>query len=75
MIIATHVFRLGIDEPYIQYVIYVRTIYQLYSFRQESGRAGRDGLNSQSIVMILKGLPESLQKVQLPVISRVKGSQ
>jgi superfamily II DNA helicase RecQ len=56
-------------------VIHVGPIYQLRSFAQESGQAERDGVRSQSIIMMPEGLPESLQKARPRTISRVKGSR
>jgi RecQ family ATP-dependent DNA helicase len=75
VVIATNAFRLGIDEPNVRCVIHIGPIYQLRSFAQESGRVGRDGVRSQSIIMIPKGLPESLRKARPRTISRVKGSR
>jgi RecQ family ATP-dependent DNA helicase len=75
VVIATNAFGLGIDEPNVRCVIHVGPIHQLRSFAQESGRAGRDGVRSQSIIMMPKGLPESLRKARPRTISRVKGSR
>jgi superfamily II DNA helicase RecQ len=75
VIIATNAFGLGIDEPNVRCVIHVGTIHQLRSFGQESGRAGRDGATSQSIIRMPQGLPESLRKMRPPTMSRVRGSR
>lgn len=75
VVIATKAFGLGIDEPNVRCVIHVGAIYRLRSFAQESGRAGRDGVRSQSIIMMPKGMAESLQKVRPRMVSRVKGSR
>jgi RecQ family ATP-dependent DNA helicase len=75
VVIATNAFGLGIDEPNVRCVIHVGTIYRLRSFAQESGRAGRDGARSQSIIMMPQGMAESLQKVRPRPISRVRGGR
>jgi ATP-dependent DNA helicase RecQ len=43
VIVASNAFGLGIDKPEVRAVIYARPIYQVRSYRQESGWAGRDG--------------------------------
>ncbi|KAK4954095.1 hypothetical protein LTR28_006312 [Elasticomyces elasticus] len=48
---ATNALGLGIDRPSIRVVIHVGVPRQMRPFAQESGRAGRDGLPSESIVM------------------------
>lgn len=48
---ATNALGLGIDRQSIRVVIHVGVPRQMRSFAQESGRAGRDGLPSESIIM------------------------
>lgn len=62
VIVATNAFGLGIDEPDICVVVYIRTIHQMPNYGQESGRVGRDGKRSQAIIMMPAGQQEALQK-------------
>ncbi|KAI8931122.1 hypothetical protein NX059_012132 [Plenodomus lindquistii] len=48
---ATTMLGLGIDAEGVRVVIHVTMCFQLMQFVQESGRAGRSGLNSESIVL------------------------
>ncbi|KAG9241062.1 P-loop containing nucleoside triphosphate hydrolase protein, partial [Calycina marina] len=64
VIIATNAFGLGIDQPDVRCVIHVGPIYQIRSYGQESGRAGRDGERCQAIIVMPKGKQEALQKAQ-----------
>ena len=49
--VATNALGLGVDLPNIRAVIHVDGFRSLRDFGQESGRAGRDGLASESIVI------------------------
>ena len=52
MVIATNALGLGIDMPNIQAVIHVDGPRNMRDFGQESGRGGRDGQMSYSIIMV-----------------------
>jgi superfamily II DNA helicase RecQ len=50
---ATNMLSLGLDAPGVRVVIHVDMCFLLYQYIQESGRAGRQGLPSKSLVLVL----------------------
>lgn len=54
VIVATNALGMGIDQPDIRLVIHVEMPSQVRGFVQESGRGGRDGLMSYSVVVCKK---------------------
>jgi superfamily II DNA helicase RecQ len=48
---ATNALGLGVDAPTIRVVIHVGVVRRLRDYAQESGRAGRDGLQSEAIIL------------------------
>jgi len=55
VICATSAFGMGINKENIRYVIHYHMPTQMESFLQEIGRAGRDGLDSISILLYANG--------------------
>jgi superfamily II DNA helicase RecQ len=48
---ATNALGLGVDAPTIRAVVHVGIVRKVRHYAQESGRAGRDGLASEAIIM------------------------
>ena len=71
VIVATNALGLGIDNPKVRVVIHAEGPRNLRDFAQESGRAGRDGRVSESVVMMAEGYQHGQERMQ----QYLKGSE
>jgi superfamily II DNA helicase RecQ len=55
VIVATSALGMGVDIPDIRCILHVDWPFTVLDYAQESGRAGRDGLRSEAIMIVQEG--------------------
>lgn len=62
VMVATNAFGMGIDKPDVRLVLHIDLPDSIEAYFQEAGRAGRDGLNSRSIILYSNSDKAKLEK-------------
>jgi superfamily II DNA helicase RecQ len=55
VIVATSALGMGVDIPDVRCIIHIDWPFTMLDYAQESGRAGRDGLRSEAVLMVQDG--------------------
>jgi superfamily II DNA helicase RecQ len=65
VIVATSALGMGVDIPDIRCIIYMDWPFSALDYAQESGRAGRDGLRSEAVMIAQEGNQQVAEDKQI----------
>jgi len=67
VIVATSALGMGVDIPDIRCIIHIDWPFTVLDYAQESGRAGRDGLRSEAVMIVQEGEQRAAEDKQAEV--------
>jgi superfamily II DNA helicase RecQ len=67
VIVATSALGIGVDIPDIWCIIHINWPFTVLDYAQESGRAGRDGLRSEAVMIVQEGEQRAAEDKQAEV--------
>jgi RecQ family ATP-dependent DNA helicase len=67
VIVATSALGMGVDIPDIRCIIHIDWPFTVLDYAQESGRAGRDGLRSEAVMIVQEGQQRAAEDKQAEV--------
>jgi superfamily II DNA helicase RecQ len=67
VIVATSALGMGVNIPNIWCIIHINWLFTVLDYAQESGRAGRDGLRSEAVMIVQEGQQRAAEDKQAEV--------
>ena len=74
VIVATNALGMGVDIPDIRCIVHIDWPFTVLDYAQESGRAGRDGLRSEAVMIVQEGQQRAAEDKQGEVEQQLVGA-
>lgn len=74
VIVATSALGMGVDIPDIRCIVHIDWPFTVLDYAQESGRAGRDGLRSEAVMIVQEGQQRAAEDKQGEVEQQLVGA-